>query len=290
MTAIAATFRELRQRNEGGLIAYVMAGDPTPKFTVKIADTLIGGGADIVELGIPFSDPIADGPTLQRAGIRALLAGTTPKKVLDIAGEIKRAHDVPVIVMTYYNIVYQMGVEAFCSAAEKSGVNGIIAPDLPVEEATLYKEVATRYGLDTIFLAAQSTPEARLEKLLNACSGFLYLISTNGVTGARDIVEEESFAFVKRAASSTRGRLPLAVGFGLSLPSHVRQVIAKGANAAIVGSAFSQKVEQNLADGDKMLKLLRQCAQTLKKGTHLSDDFRREYRVMPSEREDILTP
>jgi tryptophan synthase alpha chain len=266
MTAIAATFRELRQRNEGGLIAYVMAGDPTPNFTVKIAAALIDGGADIVELGIPFSDPIADGPTLQRAGVRALLAGTTPKKVFDIAGEIKRVHDVPVIVMTYYNIVYQMGVEAFCSTAEKNGVNGVITPDLPVEEATLYKEVAMRYGLDTIFLAAQSTSEARLERLLHASSGFLYLISANGVTGARNILEEESIAFIKRTATSTRGRVPLAVGFGLSLQSHVSQVIDNGANAAIIGSAFSQIVEQNLGDSDQMLKMLRQRAQTLKRG------------------------
>ncbi len=266
MSAIAATFRELKQRNEGGLIAYVMAGDPTPKFTVKIADALIAGGADIVELGIPFSDPIADGPTLQRAAVRALEAGTTPKKVFNVASAIKRAHDVPLLVMTYYNIVYQMGVEAFCSAAEKSGVNGIIAPDLPIEEATLYKEVAMRHGLDTVFLAAQSTSEARLEKLLNASTGFLYLVSASGVTGTRDIVKEESIAFIKRTASIAQGRVPLAVGFGLSLPSHVRQVIDNGANAAIIGSRFTQIVEQNLDNSDKMLRELRRCAQTLKKG------------------------
>ena len=260
MSAIAATFRELKQRNEGGLIAYVMAGDPTPKHTVKITDALIAGGADIIELGIPFSDPIADGPTLQRAAGRALEAGTNPKKIFGIASAIKRAHDVPIIVMTYYNIVHQMGVKAFCSAAEQSGVNGIIAPDLPVEEATLYKETAMHYGLDTIFLAAQSTPEARLEKLLNASSGFLYLVSANGVTGARE-VQEESISFIKRTASIARGRVPLAVGFGLSLPSHVRQVIDNGANAAIIGSAFSQIVEQNLDDGSKMLKML--CARAL---------------------------
>jgi len=198
MSAIAATFRELKQRNEGGLIAYVMAGDPTPKHTVKIVDELIACGADLVELGIPFSDPIADGPTLQRAAVRALEAGTTPKKVLDMAAAIKRAHDVPVILMTYYNIVHRMGVKAFCSAAEKSGVNGIIAPDLPIEEATLYREIAMHHGLDTIFLATQSTSEERLEKLLNASSGFLYLVSTNRVTGTRDIVQEESIEFIKR--------------------------------------------------------------------------------------------
>jgi tryptophan synthase alpha chain len=270
MRAIAATFRELKQRDEGGLIAYVMAGDPTPKHTVKITDALIAGGVDIVELGIPFSDPIADGPTLQRAGVRALRAGTTPKKVFDIAGAIKRMHDVPVIVMTYYNIVYQMGVDAFCSAAEKSGVSGIIAPDLPVEEATLYKKAATCYGLDTIFLAAQSTSEARVDTLLNASSGFLYLVSANGVTGARDTVKDESIAFIKRTAFMARGRVPLAVGFGLSLPSHVRQVIDSGANAAIIGSRFTQLVEQNLNNSDKMLKKLCRCAQTLKRGAMLS--------------------
>jgi len=274
MSAIAATFRELKQGNEGGLIAYMMAGDPTPKHTVKIADALIAGGADIVELGIPFSDPIADGPTLQRAAVRALLAGTNPKKVFDIAGAIKRAHDVPVIVMTYYNIVHQMGVKAFFSAAEQSGVNCIIAPDLPIEEATLYIEVAMRYDLDTVFLAAQSTSEARLEKLLDASSGFLYLVSANGVTGARDLVQEESIAFIKRTASITRGRVPLAVGFGLSAPSHVRQVIDNGANAAIIWSAFSQIVEQNLDDGSKMLKTLRTRAHMLKNGTRLRADMK----------------
>jgi len=270
MSAIAAKFRELRRRDEGALIAYVMAGDPTPKQTVAIVDALIAGGADIVELGIPFSDPIADGPTLQRAAVRALETGTTPRKVFNVARAIRRAHDVPLVVMTYYNIVYQMGVEAFCSAAERSGVNGVIAPDLPVEEAALYKGAATRYGLDTIFLAAPSTSAARLEKLLNASSGFLYLVSANGITGARETVQDESIAFIKRTASIIKGRAPLAVGFGLSLPSHVRQVIDNGANAAIVGSRFAQIVEQNLDDSDKMLKMLRQCAQTLKRSTLLS--------------------
>jgi tryptophan synthase alpha chain len=266
MSAIAATFRELKRRNEGGLIAYVMVGDPTPKHTARIVDALVAGGADIVELGIPFSDPIADGPTLQRAGVRALKAGTTPKKVFEVAREVKRARDVPVVVMTYYNIVYQMGVKAFCRAAEQSGVNGVIAPDLPIEEAAPYKEAATRYGLDTIFLAASSTSETRLEKILNVSSGFLYLISANAVTGTRETVQDESIEFIKRTDSITRGRVPLAVGFGLSLPSHVRQVIDSGADAAIVGSRFAQIVEQNLDHSDMMLKKLHLCAQALKRG------------------------
>ncbi len=267
MSAITATFRELKQRGEGGLIAYVMAGDPTPEHTPKIADALVAGGADIVELGIPFSDPIADGPTLQRAAGRALESGTTPREVFDLARAITRSHEVPVVVMTYYNIVHQMGVEAFCSAAEQSGVNGVIAPDLPVEEASPYKEAAMERGIDTIFLAAPSTSAARLEKLLTASSGFVYLVSANGITGARKILQDESIASIQRTASLIRGRAPLAVGFGLSLPSHVRQVIDNGASAAIVGSKFAQIVEQNLDDRRRMLKGLRECAHTLKLST-----------------------
>jgi len=267
MSAIAATFRELKQRSEGGLIAYVMAGDPAPKHTLQIVDALVAGGADIVELGIPFSDPIADGPTLQRAAWRALEAGTTPSKVFDLARAITRVNEVPVVVMTYYNIVHQMGVEAFCSAAEQSGVNGVIAPDLPIEEASPYNVAATRHGIDTIFLAAPPTSSARLEKLLTVSSGFVYLVSANGITGARKILQDESTAMIKRTASIIRGRAPLAVGFGLSLPSHVRQVIDNGASAAIVGSRFTQIVEQNLEDGHAMLKGLRECAHKLKGST-----------------------
>jgi tryptophan synthase alpha chain len=270
MSAIAGTFRELRRRNEGGLIAYVMAGDPTPKHTARIVDALVAGGADIIELGIPFSDPIADGPTLQRAGVRALKAGTTPKKVFEVAREVKKVRDVPIVVMTYYNIVYQMGVKAFCRAAEQSGVNGVIAPDLPIEEAAPYKEAARRYGLDTIFLVAPSTSETRLEKILNVSSGFLYLISANGVTGTRETVRDESIEFIKQTDSFIKGKMPLAVGFGLSMPSHVRQVINSGANAAIVGSRFAEIVERNLEYSDTMLKKLYLCAQALKSGALLN--------------------
>jgi len=270
MSAIAATFRDLKQKSEGGLIAYLMAGDPTPKHTLKIVDALVAGGADIVELGIPFSDPIADGPTLQRAAGRALEAGTTPRKVFDLARATRKAHEVPVVVMTYYNIVHQIGVEAFCSAAQQSGVSGIIAPDLPVEEASHYKEAAMRHGIDTIFLAGPSTSAARLEKLVTVSSGFVYLVSANGITGARKTLQDESIVSIRRTASLIRGRAPLAVGFGLSLPSHVRQVIDNGASAAIVGSRFAQIIEQNLDDGHAMLKGIRERAQALKGGTLLS--------------------
>jgi tryptophan synthase alpha chain len=275
MSAISAKFGELRRKSEGALIAYVMVGDPTPRHTPKIVDALVDGGADIIELGIPFSDPIADGPTLQRAAVRALHAGTRPKEVFNLASDIAKARDVPIVIMTYFNIIYRAGIEAFFSASEKSGVDGIIAPDLPVEEATAYLEMAKRHGLDTIFLAAPSTSKARLERLLNASSGFLYLVSTNAVTGARETLRHESVTLIHRTASRVRGRIPLAVGFGLALPSHVKQVIENGADAAIVGSKFAQIVEQNLNHSDRMLKELRHCAQTLKKGTVVAEPHSR---------------
>jgi tryptophan synthase alpha chain len=267
MSTISTTFGELRRKSEGALIGYVMAGDPTPKHTPKIVDALVSGGADIIELGIPFSDPIADGPTLQRAAARALNAGTRPKSVFDLACDIERAHDVPIVLMTYYNIIYRAGVEAFLSASEKSGVDGIIAPDLPVEEATAYLETAKRHGLDTIFLAAPSTSASRLERLLSASSGFLYLVSANAVTGARETVRRESVALIKRTAARVKGRVPLAVGFGLGQPSHVKQVIDSGADAAIVGSKFAQIVERNLNDTNQMLQQVLHCAHTLKAAT-----------------------
>jgi tryptophan synthase alpha chain len=275
MSAISATFGELRRKSEGALIGYVMAGDPTPKHTPKIVDALVSGGADIIELGIPFSDPIADGPTLQRAAARALNAGTRPKSVFDLASAVNRAHDVPIVLMTYYNIIYRAGVEAFFSASEKSGVDGVIAPDLPVEEAATYLEMAKRHGLDTIFLAAPSTSASRLESLLSASSGFLYLVSANAVTGAQETVRRESVALIKRTAARVKGRVPLAVGFGLALPSHVKQVIESGADAAIVGSKFAQIVERNLNDTDQMRQEVRHCAQTLKAGTLCNEVARR---------------
>ncbi|MFB3890041.1 MAG: tryptophan synthase subunit alpha, partial [Candidatus Bathyarchaeia archaeon] len=139
MSTIAKVFQTLQQRGDGALIGYVTAGDPEPRATVGIAEALIKGGVDILELGLPFSDPIADGPTIQAASVRALKTGTTPRTVLELAAEIRKKHDVPVVIMTYYNPVFRMGLERFCGLAESCGVDGLIVPDLPMEEAADYK-------------------------------------------------------------------------------------------------------------------------------------------------------
>lgn len=267
MRCIESKFQELKRRNEGALLAYVTGGDPKPEYTPKIVEALIDGGADIIELGIPFSDPIADGPAIQQATVRALSSGTTPRKVLEIAETIKAKHDVPLVILTYYNIIYRMGLENFFNLAAKSGVNGVIVPDLTVEESTDYKAAAEKHAVDTIFLAAPSTPDERLEKIICQTSGFLYLVSVFGVTGTREKLQEQSLNFIRRAASTARGRLPISVGFGISKPSHVRTVINCGADGAIVGSRFVKIIEENINDEERMLAELRNCAYKLKEAT-----------------------
>ncbi len=267
MNNIAQAFQKAKLQGNGALIAYITSGDPTPQMTPKIAGALIKGGVDILELGLPFSDPIADGPTIQAASIRALAAGTTPMKVLEIARAIKRQHDVPIIVMTYYNPVFRTGLDRFFTLAKDSLVDGMIVPDLPVEEADDYRKTAQKYGIDTIFLAAPSTTNERLSKIVAFTSGFLYLVSRFGVTGEKTAIEASTVNLIKRVLPFTEGKIPLAVGFGISKPEHVKQVIQSGADAAIVGSTFVNIIQKNSQTPEKMLKELQETAQKLKSFT-----------------------
>ncbi len=267
MSGIGRVFRELKAGGQGALVAYVTAGDPSPKLTPRIADALIKGGVDILELGLPFSDPIADGPTIQAASIRALNAGTLPRTVLDMARQVKAVHDVPVVIMTYYNPVFRMGLENFFSVAIDSGVDGVIVPDLPIEEADDYRKAASGVGIDTIFLAAPSTTDERLSRIVSCSSGFLYLVSHFGVTGARTAVEDSTISLVKRVLPFTQGRIPLAVGFGISKPEHVKSLMRVGADGAIVGSAFINVVSKNLGNSEKMLVELEKLSGALKRAT-----------------------
>ncbi len=266
MKSIKQVFQNNQANGHGCLIGYVMAGDPTPDATVKIADALIRGGVDILELGLPFSDPIADGPTIQAASLRALNAGTTPLKVLEIAKEIKAKHDIPIVIMTYYNPVYRIGLEKFLNTAKANQVNGFIVPDLPVEEADDFKKAADAHGLDTIFLAAPSTSNERLPKIVAASSGFLYLVSRFGVTGAKSSIEDSTLQLIQRVQPFTEGKIALAVGFGISKPEHVQRVIKAGADGAIVGSAFINII-QGSKDTTAMLDELQATAKALKIAT-----------------------
>jgi len=264
---IEKTFQNLKKRNEGALIAYVAGGDPKPEYTPDIVEALIDGGADIIELGIPFSDPVADGPTIQAATVRALNAGTTPKMVLEMVSEVKDRHRVPITVLTYYNPVFRMGLEDFFKSASRCGVDGLVVPDLPIEEARDYKRVAEAYEIDTIFLAAPSTSTERLRKIVEHTSGFLYLVSVFGVTGTRKEVQELTVNLIRKALPFTTGKIPLAVGFGISKPEHVRTIITNEADGAIVGSRFVKIIEKNRENNDEMIEEIKKCAHELKKAT-----------------------
>jgi tryptophan synthase alpha chain len=267
MSDLSKVFEKLKAQSEGALIGYVTGGDPKPEFTHRIAEALIKGGVDIIELGIPFSDPIADGPTIQAASVRALAAGTTPQMVLGMAGEVKKKFKLPVVILTYFNPVFRMGVERFFRLAKSFSVNGVVVPDLPVEEAEAYRKAAVNCGVDTVFLAAPSTSNERLSHIVECTSGFLYVVSHFGVTGAREALDDSTVKLIQRLLTYTSGRVPLAVGFGVSKPDHAQGIIRAGADGVIVGSAFVNIIHEHQDDVEKMLEELETLARKLKEAT-----------------------
>lgn len=244
MSRIAQTFRRLRARGETALVAYLTGGDPTPAASLPLLREA-ARHADILEVGIPFSDPIADGPTIQAATGRALAAGTTPATVLSLIRRVRRGSGVPIVALTYTNIAlhHRGGPRGFCRALAAAGGDGLILADLPVEECAPFREAARDAGLDLVLLAAPTSDPARVERIASCSSGFLYLVSLLGVTGARSRLPPGLAATVGTVRRSARG-LPVAVGFGISRPEHVRAVRAMGAEGAIVGSALVNLVEQ----------------------------------------------
>jgi tryptophan synthase alpha chain len=244
---IEARFVKLAKAGEMGLVAYITAGDPSLDATEKIVLAAAEAGADVIELGVPFSDPVADGPTIQRASERALRAGTTLVAVIDLIKRVRAKSDVPLILFSYYNPILQMGVEKFAAAAAAAGADGALATDLTPEEAGDYRTSMRSHGLDTIFLAAPTSTDARLAKIAEVSSGFLYLISRTGVTGERSALPEDLPELARRVRRFTK--LPLAVGFGISQPSHV-SVLGGIADAAAVGSALMAEVEKSASADD----------------------------------------
>lgn len=267
MITLNEVFGKLKMQDSGALIAYVMGGDPKPDVTLQVTRALVRGGIDILEIGIPFSDPIADGPTIQAASTRALNAGTTPKRVLELAKKITNEYDVPLVVMTYYNPVFKMGLTHFFSLAKENGVSGVIIPDLPIDEADEYTKEAKAAGVDTIFLVAPSTSNQRIKKIIDSTSGFLYVVSRFGVTGTQSTVSNSTISLVKRVLPFTTGRVPMAVGFGVSRPEHVRSIIKAGSDGVIVGSAFVNIINSNQNNLEKMMLDLEETAVKLKKAT-----------------------
>ncbi|MEA1866180.1 MAG: tryptophan synthase subunit alpha [Euryarchaeota archaeon] len=233
-------FTELKSRDEGALIAYICAGDPTPEATAEIVHALVSGGADIIELGLPFSDPIADGPTIQASIERALDAGMNPDIFFDLVRSLDAdvAADVPLVVMTYYNLIFKRGLERFVTDCVDSGISGIIVPDLPVEESDDLAAQCKKHGVNLIFLIAPTTYPERMKKIAEKGSGFIYLVARTGVTGARVDVADSTISLIEAVRSTTRTSTPLAVGFGISTGDQASAMIKAGADGAIVGSAF----------------------------------------------------
>ena len=245
-TRIQERFRTLREAGELGIVAYLTAGDPSLDATLEFVLALAAAGADVIELGVPFSDPLADGPTIQRASERALKSGTTLARVLDLVRRIRKSCEVPLVLFSYFNPILQMGLDKFASAARAAGADGVLATDLTPEEAEDYRRALGAHHLDTIFLGAPTSTDERLAKIANCSSGFLYLISRTGVTGAKDALPDDLPALLRRARAVSE--LPLAVGFGISLPSHV-SVLGGLADAAVVGSALVSEIENATKSG-----------------------------------------
>jgi len=263
VNAIRQTFANSRQGGRRTLIIYVTAGDPNLEETVELVTTIAEAGADIVELGIPYSDPLADGPTIQAASQRALEAGATIQGVFDCAARIRRRSSIPLVIMTCYNPILQFGPEAFAQEASNVGINGILASDLPPSEAEQWCAVTAEHELATVFLVAPTTPPQRVERAVECTTGFVYAVARPGVTGARDELPEDLKDSVARIRQVTD--LPIAVGFGISNPQQVAAV-CEIADGAIVGSAVVDIIAE-ASNHEARLQQVRQFVSALAAAT-----------------------
>jgi len=246
----------LEKTMKGGrrLIIFIVAGDPDIEQSFRIACDAIDSGADILELGMPFSDPLADGPTIQRAGQRALASGMNTDRYFELVERINKVRQVPLVCLTYYNIILNYGLEKFSQKCKYSGIEGVIVPDLPIEEAGDLIVNLKKYRIDFIFLVAQTTTDDRLAKIISRAGGFIYIVSLLGTTGSRRSINPELQDMVLKIRKMTD--IPLAVGFGVSEPAHVSQILSFGADGVICGSAVIKKMEAsgNVIDYIRALK------------------------------------
>jgi tryptophan synthase alpha chain len=259
-TRISRCFAALRETGELGIVAYITAGDPSMDATLEFVLALEEAGADVIELGVPFSDPLADGPTIQRASERALKAGATLPGILDLVRRIRKSSEIPLVLFSYYNPILQMGLEKFAAAASAAGADGVLATDLSPEESVDYRGILEAHHLDTIFLCAPTSTDERLASIGACSTGFLYLVSRTGVTGAKDALPDDLPALLRRVRSFTK--LPIAVGFGISLPGHV-SMLGGLADAAVVGSSLVAEIERSKSPAEAST-VLRERVEVLK--------------------------
>jgi tryptophan synthase alpha chain len=247
VTAIQQRFETLRQQQRCALMPFLMAGDPDLEGTAASLLALEASGADLIELGIPYSDPLADGPVIQAAASRALASHTTPARVLAMLSSLKGQLTIPVVLFTYSNPLLNKGMEAFCLDAAAAGAAGLVVPDLPLEEGEKLSAIAASHGLDLVLLVAPTTPAERMARIHAASRGFTYLVSVTGVTGVRTTLQERVGPLVQQLKA--QGGTPVAVGFGISGPEQARRVRDWGADGAIVGSALVKAMAEAHAAG-----------------------------------------
>lgn len=252
ITRIANLFASCRDNGRKAFIAYLTGGDPSPDSTASLILALERGGADLIELGVPFSDPIADGPVIQRASDRALRAGTTLPRLLETVREVRRSSEVPIILFSYLNPLLRYGFDKLAKDASEAGIDGVLLTDLCIEEAAAPVGTLRAHGLDTVFLAAPTSSQRRLQLVAEHSSGFIYLVSRTGVTGERQSLSEAAAPLTGRMRQLTK--LPLAIGFGIGTPEHVSEA-AQIADAVVVGSAIVKVIEVNAGAPDLAKRL-----------------------------------
>ena len=266
MSKIKEKFIELEAKNQKALISYIMVGFPNEKATISIVRGLVKGGADIIELGFPFSDPIADGPVIQNASTVSLKKGTKINKFFSIVKKIRKETDIPLVLMTYTNILYHMGYAKFISEAKRAGIDGFILPDMSMEESKEYLKAA-KNNADTIFLVSPNTNKTRIQKIAKISTGFLYLVAVYGTTGVKTGIKNYTIKAIKDIKKQTNGKIPVGVGFGISTPKDVKKYINVGADAVIVGSAYLKLIEKT--PQNKLESRIASFTKSLKKQTIL---------------------
>jgi len=268
LSGISNVFRSLSGDGSAAYIPYICAGDPDRDFSVELIKRLCAAGADILELGLPFSDPIADGPAIQRSMQRSLSGGFKVADLFAIISSIRESGIVqPIVVMSYFNPILQIGIEEFCRDLSKAGGDALLVVDLPPEESETLERMAREKELDIIRLIAPSTSDSRLDYLISKSSGFIYVVSVAGITGARDVLPESAISLLRRVTS--RSNVPVAIGFGISHPDQVRAAIAAGASAVIEGSKLISLYSENLDKREIALDLVEKHARDMKAATSL---------------------
>ena len=262
MSRIKEKFNQLKSNNETALISYIMVGYPSEKATLSAVRGLIQGGADIIELGFPFSDPIADGPTIQMASTESLNGGTQINNFFAIVKKIRKESNIPLVLMTYTNILYNQTYQKFIVRAKQAGIDGLILPDMAIEESKEYVKAAKKIGMDTIFLVSPNTENDRLKKFIKSTSGFLYMVTVFGTTGVQTKIHKYTIDALKNTKNAAKRKIPVGVGFGISTEKDVQKYVSSGADAVIVGSANikimentpAKKIHDRIATFTKKLK------------------------------------